>query len=139
MRISKEEAARREGIYYAYRIVKEGGIEALEKDIKNRGITDCPVGISKADMNAFANNVRMNVVDTFLIMNCTVLQDEFGFGKKRIERFIERFNLKASVIAEDYATWDDFKRQLNDELGIELSIRENDKDVVLRKERNIRF
>lgn len=134
-RMSKEEIARREGIVYAYNLVKNKGIEALELDIKNRNITDCPVGISEKDMNAFVENVRMNVVDTFLIMNCVVLQDEFDFGKKRIERFIARFNSKAEVLSDNYASWDDYREQLSRELKIDLSIQENKNDVVIKRKR----
>lgn len=49
-KMSKEEQARREGIAYAYRVAKEKGVEGLALDIKKRGITDCPVGISNKDM-----------------------------------------------------------------------------------------
>lgn len=73
-------------------------------------------------------------MDTVLIVVACTLQDEFGFGKKRIDRFIKRFNLKAAVLDEGYATWDDFKEQLVSELNLHLTIRNNDKDVIVGKE-----
>lgn len=133
-KMSKEEQARREGIAYAYRVAKEKGVEGLALDIKNRGITDCPVGISNKDMEKFVENVKFNTMDTVLIVVACTLQDEFGFGKKRIDRFIKRFNLKAAVLDEGYATWDDFKEQLVSELNLHLTIRNNDKDVIVEKE-----
>ena len=132
-KISKEEAARREGISYAYRIAKERGLDALEEDIRQRNITGCPVGVDQATLDTFVNKVKENTLRTVLIVSATVLQDEFDFGKKRIERFIERFNLKASVLAEGYATWGDFQEQLRSELKIDISIPFDDKDVVIRK------
>ena len=132
-RMSKEEIARREGIAYACRLAKEKGLDALEKDMRDRGVTDCPVGLDSKDMEKFVENVKNNVMDTFLIMTACTLQDEFGFGEKRISRFIGRFHSKAECIAEGYATWADMQEQLKDELKIELEIRKNEKDVLIRK------
>jgi len=52
--------------------------------------------------------------------------DEFDFGAKRCQRFIERMNLKAECIVDDLATWDDFIGQIREELGIQIVIRRND-------------
>ena len=131
-RMSKEEIARREGIAYACRLAKEKGLSALEKDMKDRGITDCPVGVSKADMDAFVGNVKANVLDTVMILAACTLQDDFGYGRKRIERFIKGFEGRADEIVGGYATWDDFREQLLDDLKIDLGIRLNDKDVMVR-------
>lgn len=54
------------------------------------------------------------------------LHDEFDFGAKRCQRFIERMNLKAECIVDDLATWDDFIGQIREELGIQIVIRRND-------------
>lgn len=42
---NKEESARREGMAYALRIAKEKGIEALEKELEFRNITNIPIKI----------------------------------------------------------------------------------------------
>ena len=47
MRNNKEESARREGMAYALRIAKEKGIEALEKELEFRNITNIPIKVSK--------------------------------------------------------------------------------------------
>ena len=57
------------------------------------------------------------------------LHDEFGFGEKRIQRAIDRFNFKAECLADDYCSWDDYIQTIKDELGIICDIRKNDKDV----------
>lgn len=54
------------------------------------------------------------------------MHDEFDFGAKRCQRFIERMNLKAECIVDDLATWDDFIGQIREELGIQIVIRRND-------------
>ena len=119
-RIDKEEQARREGMAYALRIAKEKGIDALEEDLKMRNAIGLPVGVDRK---------ALNPVDTMVILMAVTLHDEFGFGEKRVQRAIDRFMFKANCLDEDYTTWQEQIEILKEELGIELSIRANDKDV----------
>ena len=128
-RIDKEEQARREGMAYALRIAKEKGIDALEEDLKMRNAIGLPVGVDRKALNQFTENVKFNTVDTMVILMAVTLHDEFGFGEKRVQRAIDRFMFKANCLDEDYTTWQEQIDILKDELGIELSIRANDKDV----------
>ena len=43
--MKKEERLRREGMAYALRVAKEKGIEALESDMKARGILELPLAM----------------------------------------------------------------------------------------------
>ena len=128
-RIDKEEQARREGMAYALRIAKEKGIDALEEDLKMRNAIGLPVGVDRKALNQFTENVKFNTVDTMVILMAVTLHDEFGFGEKRVQRAIDRFMFKAYCLDEDYTTWQEQIEILKEELGIELSIRANDKDV----------
>lgn len=128
-RIDKEEQARREGMAYALRIAKKKGIDALEEDLKMRNAIGLPVGVDRKALNQFTENVKFNTVDTMVILMAVTLHDEFGFGEKRVQRAIDRFMFKANCLDEDYTTWQEQIEILKEELGIELSIRANDKDV----------
>ena len=128
-RIDKEEQARREGMAYALRIAKEKGIDALEEDLKMRNAIGLPVGVDRKALNQFTENVKFNTVDTMVILMAVTLHDEFGFGEKRVQRAIDRFMFKANCLDEDYTTWQEQIEILKEDLGIELSIRANDKDV----------
>lgn len=128
-RIDKEEQARREGMAYVLRIAKEKGIDALEEDLKMRNAIGLPVGVDRKALNQFTENVKFNTVDTMVILMAVTLHDEFGFGEKRVQRAIDRFMFKANCLDEDYTTWQEQIEILKEELGIELSIRANDKDV----------
>lgn len=128
-RIDKEEQARREGMAYALLIAKEKGIDALEEDLKMRNAIGLPVGVDRKALNQFTENVKFNTVDTMVILMAVTLHDEFGFGEKRVQRAIDRFMFKANCLDEDYTTWQEQIEILKEELGIELSIRANDKDV----------
>lgn len=129
MKWKDEEKARREGMSYALKIAKEKGIEELEKDLKMRKVVDLPIPVSKKALEECINNIKNNTVDTFVILMISTLHDEFGFGEKRIQRAIDRFNFKAECLADDYCSWDDYIQTIKDELGIICDIRKNDKDV----------
>ena len=129
MKWKDEEKARREGMSYALKIAKEKGIEELEKDLKLRKVVDLPIPVSKKALEECINNIKNNTVDTFVILMIATLHDEFGFGEKRIQRAIDRFNFKAECLAEDYCSWEDYIQTIKDELGIICDIRKYDKDV----------
>lgn len=129
MKWKDEEKARREGMSYALKIAKEKGIEELEKDLNMRKVVDLPIPVSKKALEECINNIKNNTVDTFVILMIATLHDEFGFGEKRIQRAIDRFNFKAECLAEDYCSWDDYIQTIKDELGLICDIRKNDKDV----------
>ena len=128
-RMNKEEQARREGMAYAFKIAKERGIDGLEEDLKMRNAIGLPVGVDRKALNQFTENVKFNTVDTMVILMAVTLHDEFGFREKRVQRAIDRFMFKANCLDEDYTTWQEQIEILKEELGIELSIRANDKDV----------
>lgn len=130
-RLDKEEIARRDGMAYALRIAKEKGIEGLEEEIKYRNITEIPIAIKRDKLNECIENIKLNTIDTILVLSAVTLRDEFGFGKERLARFIGRFNLKTDCLVEDYCTWDDLRQNLEEECGIKLSIRQNNQNVRL--------
>lgn len=126
-KINKDEEARRAGIAYAYKIIldaKNNGaddsaaVEALRKEIRFRNITKAPLAIPKAQVDDFCEDVKHNCVTTFKLMTMMTLHDEFGFGKRRLEQFMERFMLKVECINEDYASWQDYQDIIKDECGI---------------------
>jgi hypothetical protein len=57
-------------------------------------------------------------------MSCNVLQDEFDFGKKRIGRFMDRFNRKTGAMKYGFVSWMDIANSLQKELGIEVELLE---------------
>lgn len=125
----KIDLARRQGMSYAYRIAKEQGIDALEKDLKSRCAHNIPVGIQQKDLDQLTLKVKNNVIDTMLILAVATLRDEFGFGQKRAQQFVDRFNDKAGCIGDGYCSWEDYITTLKSELNIDFSIRRNDESV----------
>ena len=87
-KLSKEEQARREGMSYALRVAREKGIDGLEDELKFRQAYDVPLKISQIELEHFAGTIKQTIMDTVLLMSSYVLRDNFGFGTKRMNRFI---------------------------------------------------
>lgn len=68
---NKEEQARMEGMAYALRVARERGIDGLEKEIRMRGITNLPVGVSKAALDECILKIKENVLDAVFGLVCS--------------------------------------------------------------------
>lgn len=123
--INKEMQARTEGMTYALRIAKEKRLEELEKEIKFRNLTGISLNLSRKDLNKASEKIKEMTMDTFTILTVAVLHDEFGFGEKRCQRFIDRMNKKAECMIDDLCTWDDYIKSIKEELNVNLQIRWN--------------
>lgn len=122
-KLDKEEQARREGMAYALKVAREKGIDGLEEELRYRNSTKLPTAVKREQLDELVENIKMNCLDTVLILAAVTLRDEFEFGRKRIDRFIERFNLKAECLVGDYTTWKEQMGILREEIGLDLVIR----------------
>lgn len=114
---------RNEGMLYAYNYAKEHGIDALEKEIEMRRITNLPTGVSKKAMQECITLIKHHTIDSLIVLMVATLRDELGFGAKRIKRIVDRFELKAKCLSDDYVTWQDIIDDIKSDLGIDLGIR----------------
>ena len=117
---------RNDGMAFALKIVREQGVEALEREVKYRGATFLPSAVQEKDVTSFVEEVKTNCLDTVLIMSLMVLRDEFDFGEVRLNRFKERFNLTSECISNDSTTWKDLQQILQDETRVKTKIRNAD-------------
>lgn len=116
---------RTEGMEFALRLAKDKGIEELEKEVRFRNRKGVSLNLTRQELAAGSQNIKNMTFDTMLAMSLMVLRDEFDFGKKRLERFKDRFTQKAASLAGDYCTWLDIIDTIKDETGIDLEIRIN--------------
>lgn len=126
----KEWEARMQCLLSAYQTVKEGGLEALEKDIKRRGILGMPLAVSSKEAKKYYDNVSRNVYNNMLTGMLYALHDTFGFGKKRLDRLKAAFDRivmctqDLDYMGEHYVKLEDFAIELNEkyELDIDANI-----------------
>lgn len=114
---------RMEGMYHAYREIKENGLDSFAEELKMRQAFGAKVLITEKEMKEFEKNIIDRVQDVVLVFALAVLRDEYGFGKDRMKRFIDRFNVKCGCIAESYLTWDEQIQIIKDETGLDVGFR----------------
>lgn len=117
--------ARMAGMIYALGIAKEKGIEGLEEEIRFRNITKVPITVKKEAVDEAIDRVKNCTVDTIRILALMTLKDEFGFGTKRLNQFIERFDSKTDCLVGGYTTWQEQIDTIAAENKIFLDIRRN--------------
>ena len=123
------ERGREDGLSLALRIAKEGGIEALEREIKFRGITGVHTSLASKDLDKAAEKIKEITLDTFTVMSVAVLHDEFGFGEKRCQRYMDGINKAAEYIVDGLTTWPDYIAAIKEEIGLDLRIRWDGREV----------
>ena len=72
------------------------------------------------------NKIKAMPCDTILALSVLTIRDELDFGKQRCERYIKRFNQKTECLLDDMLKWKDVLDTVREEMGIDLSIRQND-------------
>ncbi len=123
------ERGREDGLSLALRIAKEGGIEALEKEIRFRGVTGVHTSLASKDLDKAAEKIKEITLDTFTVMSVAVLHDEFGFGEKRCQRYMDGINKAAEYIVDGLVTWPDYIAAIKEEIGLDLRIRWDGREV----------
>ena len=119
---------RNEGMAYALKIAKEGGIEELERQVKARGLLKLTVKFTADEMQQSFENLAERIYNNMLTAVYAVLRDKYGFGIKRLHDFKAAFNHKIRGIVErdpmghHYARFEDYALEANEEydLGIDL-------------------
>ena len=120
---SEYQRGRQDGLLLAAKIVKEDGIEGLEKELQFRGATKINSGITRKELNNLSMQIKDKMLDAFLILGVASIYDTFGFGQKRCNKWVQKLNEAASYLSDDLAEWDDYINGIKNELGITLEWR----------------
>lgn len=114
------ERGREDGLDLARRIVRDGGLEALERECVFRNVTGIHTSLASKDLGKASEKMKELFADSFMILSLAVLHDEFGFGEKRCQRFRIGLDRAADYINDGLAEWVDYVQSIKDELNIEL-------------------
>lgn len=107
-------------------IVEKNGVDGLRDEIEFRNATKIHTLLDRKSLEIATRKIKEMTMDTFTILCVATLRDEFDFGTKRCQRFIDRMNLKAECLMDDIVGWQDFIDNIDEEMGIKLRIRRND-------------
>ena len=120
-------AGREDGLQLALNIVKKKGVKGLEDEIRFRNATKIHTLLDKKSLELATQKIKEMTVDTVTVLSVAVLRDEFEFGKKRCQRYIDRMNLKAECLTEGFVKWNEIVEDIDNDMGIRLRIRRNDR------------
>ena len=119
---NKEMEYYRAGMERAWKIYKEDGPEALEKEIRFRNVTGVNARLTYREIDTGIDEIKRLTIETVLTMAMGVLYSEFGFGKKRIERFRDVFVEATKSLNEGVVTWADICYNIEDLTGVRASL-----------------
>lgn len=126
-KVNKEFQWRMEGMLYALKIVKEKSIEALEREIRIRGILKLDIWTPKDYIETMQKSVSENVYCSMLSTMLFTIHDIFGFGKERLYRLKKAFDKNVGNIydldwmGEHYVRFEDYAVYLNEHFGFDLN------------------
>lgn len=112
---------REDGLLMALDIVKKDGVEALEKEVQFRNVTGIRMPLAKKDLDKATIKIKEQLLDTVTVLAVATLHDEFGYGEKRLNKFIDEYQKQLEAYNSGYVERvSDFTTVLKEECGIEL-------------------
>ena len=113
---------REDGLLMALDIVKKDGVAALEKEIQFRNVTGIRMPLAKKDLDKATVKIKEQLLDTVTVLAVATLHDEFGYGEKRLNKFIDEYQKQLEAYNSGYVEHvSDFTTVLKEECGIELN------------------
>lgn len=124
----KEWEARMQGMIYAFNIVKEGGIEKLEEDIRRRNILRSPMKFTSKQIEEYYEELSVNLYNNMLTTFLYTLNDEFGYGIEQLKAFKEALDkniactLDLDYMGEHYIKLEDYAKELNEKFSVGIDV-----------------
>lgn len=124
----KEFEARMQGMRFAYELAKDKGIDELEAEMKRRNITKIPLSVKQDELKHVWEELKENMYNNITVTFLYCLRDEFGFGKERVKRLVEKYKdvvqsvVDVDYMGEHYIRLDDYAVEVNEKLGMDLDI-----------------
>ena len=115
---------RNEGMVFALQIVKSGGVEALEEEIRKRNLSGLHLLVPQSELDKAKVKITYRAMDILSAVGMLVLHDKFGFGKKRCNRFKHWLIEKTDALLDPKmeVSLEDYVRTIGEELGIDATI-----------------
>ncbi len=119
---------RMEGMIYAYNIARKEGVDALEREIRKRGILKAPMRFTQKQIDEFWRELSLNVYNNMLASFAYALHVGFGFGKERLQRLKKIFDEKVKNtidldwMGDHYVKLEDYALEMNEKYDLGLDI-----------------
>ena len=104
---------------------REGGIEAIEEQAKLRGVIGDVYPITKEQAKKISEGMKATLETSLRVVIMTVLHNDFGFGEKRIQRFMRQYDKFIHYLDHGWVAWIDVVEELKKDLKLEIGYDEN--------------
>lgn len=122
-KVDEINTARLQGMDYAFRQIKKEGLDEFEKELRWRMNHGISLRLTQKELDKSSIEFKQQFVAMTVCVAILVLHDEFGFGKKRLKQFENRYNVKSDSLLSDYVNWDDYVALVSEITGEEFGIR----------------
>ena len=148
-KIDKDTKNRIEGLRWALRIIEEEenaekGVDMLRREIRFRNIIPAPMNSTAKDVRTANEMLTRRLISALLVVMIKILDDEYGWKKKRLKSFIEHFH-RHTVGFEDidpygdhYAELSDYAKYFNENYDAGFSVEAIDEMIQVEKENKMR-
>ena len=127
MKISDIMTGRNEGMLMAYKIVKEGEIEALEKEIQYRNISGISLNLTQKEIQDASYKAHVRATEVAIAISLVTLMDEFCFSRLQLNKFKIAFDANVYKAANSDKSMDilqEYINRIHDDVGIDITIRD---------------
>lgn len=77
-------------------------------------------GIKRKTVKETVDRVSREAFERMMVLSLLVLRDDWGFGEKRMDRFIDQLSTLVEDVSEGRLSMDDITATLEEEFGIEF-------------------
>lgn len=120
-RINELMEGRNQGLAFALKVVKEGGIEALEKEIKARNLSGVSLNITRKELEDATIKMRMHATEVAIVISMVALLEEFQFSKYQVQKFKAAFDNKVNDILNDLVSMEEYLKVCKEKYEIEIA------------------
>ena len=89
----------------------------LKKSLRNK-LSKETIQLTRKDYEALKEAERMNAANIINLIPLIVLRDKFGFGKVRLERYLEHYQEAVDSLNKGYLNLKDVEKVMLDEVKI---------------------
>lgn len=125
---AKEDRLWSDGYEAACQTAREKGIDGLLAEERARGLMgfNGRLTITDLDYNRYSNRIKLVTFQTLRIAFVSILHDEFGFGRQRIDKFLHLIDKMFVYSAKGWVYWMDYIDRIQTELGKSIPVDIND-------------
>ena len=121
---------RDQGLRTAMRILAEAegtetaGYRAIEREMRFRRGSGVNVTLTKNGLDRASERIKEYTIQSVTAMAMVVLWGEYGWGKKRLTRFLQNFQIHTDALQKGDIDWLDILDSLESTTGIRLMLPE---------------